>query len=285
MDLDELHGVLLEILLEFDRVCRCNGIQYTLAYGTLLGAIRHKGFIPWDDDVDVIMDRKNFDKFCSVCPSEIGKDFFFQSKYTEPAYPYNICRLRKNNTAMIFEAWKKSGIHQGLFIDIYPVDNVPDSKIKRKLQALPIIALTPIRVSRNPIIYLNGASKRLNPVMLALKNSLYHVVKLFPKEKCDSIEKHYITKYDETNCRELGVICEGATLLSPDKTNIPFETKYLQEYTDVEFEGHQLMSVKNSAGLLTHWYGDYMQLPPEDKRVMYHHPEVFDTKKSYKEYI
>lgn len=285
MELEELHGVLLEILLELDRVCRENDIKYTLAYGTLLGAVRHKGFIPWDDDVDVIMDRKNFEEFCAICSSNLSDEFFFQSKYTESAYPYNICRLRKNNTAMIFEAWKKSGIHQGVFIDIYPVDNVPDSKLKRKLQALPIIALTPIRVSRNPVIYFNGATKRLNPVVLAIKNSLYHVVKLFPREICDRIEKKYITKYNKRDCHELGVICEGATLLSPDKTNIPFEAKFLKEYADVVFEGHQLMAVKDSAGLLTHWYGDYMQLPPEEKRVMYHHPEVFDTKKSYEEYV
>ena len=70
-DLKEFHEQLLDILLEFDRICRKHRIKYTLAYGTMLGAIRHKGFIPWDDDVDIMMDRANFDKFCKVCPREV----------------------------------------------------------------------------------------------------------------------------------------------------------------------------------------------------------------------
>ena len=102
VDLKEFHKVLLDILLEFDRVCRDNDIQYSLAYGTMLGAIRHKGFIPWDDDVDVVMDRKNYNRFCEVCPKSLRDGYFFQSKDTEPLYPYNISRLRKNNTAIIF---------------------------------------------------------------------------------------------------------------------------------------------------------------------------------------
>ena len=77
MDLKELQNILLDILIEFNRICKKYNIKYSLAFGTLLGAVRHKGFIPWDDDVDVMMDRKNFDRFCKICPQEISKEFFF----------------------------------------------------------------------------------------------------------------------------------------------------------------------------------------------------------------
>ncbi len=284
-DLKEFHEQLLDILLEFDRICRKHRIKYTLAYGTMLGAIRHKGFIPWDDDVDIMMDRANFDKFCKVCPREVKREFFFQSKETEKLYPYNICRLRKNNTAMIYKEWKNAGIHLGIYIDIYPIDHRPDSNLAKKIQAFFVIMLTPIRIARNPVIYMNGGAERLSrPVYLA-KNALFWIAKILPQKVCDKIEHHFITKYNNVPCKESGVACEGACLLNPDYGNKPFETRYFYEYKDVEFEGHKLMCIKDTDGLLKYWYGDYMKLPPVEQQVMFHHPEVFSTTKSYKEFI
>ena len=284
-DLVEFHETLLEILLEFDRICRKNDIKYTLAYGTMLGAIRHKGFIPWDDDVDILMDRPNFDKFCKICPKEVGDDFFFQSKETEPAYPYNICRLRKNNTAMVYKEWKHAGIHLGIYIDIYPIDHRPDNKFARKVQAAFIIMLTPIRIAKNRVIYMNGGAERLKKPVYIIKNILYIIAKIMPEKLCEKIEKYFITKYDHVPCKESGVTCEGACLLNPDYGNKPFETRYFDEYKEVEFEGYRLMCIKDTDGLLRYWYGDYMQLPPLQERIMYHHPEIFSTTESYKKFV
>lgn len=285
VDLKEFHKVLLDILLEFDRVCRDNDIQYSLAYGTMLGAIRHKGFIPWDDDVDVVMDRKNYNRFCEVCPKSLRDGYFFQSKDTEPLYPYNISRLRKNNTAMIYPEWKDSGIHQGIYIDIYPVDRIPDNKVAHAIQKFFVILLTPVRITRNPVIYMNGCSKRFGKALYIAKNMLYYVVRLFPQNICDKLEMHYITKYDDKPCKYSGIICEGGVLLRPDYGVQTFDTESLQHYKEVDFEGHKLMCIADPEDMLQRWYGDYMKLPPKEKQVMFHQPEAFDTQKSYKEYV
>ena len=285
INLEEFHKQLLDILIEFDRICRENGIKYSLAYGTLLGAVRHKGFIPWDDDVDVMMDRENFNKFCKIQDKVIKEEYFFQSKQTEKKYPYNICRLRKNNTAMIYDNWKDSGINLGIYIDIFPVDHKPDSKLLRFIQSSMIIILTPVRIARNKVIYMNCGKERLGKILNSIKNIIYFIAKLFPQNLCDKIENHFITKYNNKECKKIGIICEGGTLLRPTRDNIPFDSKYMKSYREVDFEGHKFMAVNDCDGLLKHWYGDYMVLPPEDQRVLYHQPSIIDIQKSYKEYI
>lgn len=279
--LQEFHEQLLDILLEFDRICKSNDIVYSLAFGTLLGAVRHNGFIPWDDDVDVMLDRNNFDKFCEVCPKCVGKDYFFQSKITEKKYPYNICRLRKNNTAMIYDTWKESGIHLGIYIDIYPVDNLADNKFKRSMQKLAIIVSTPVRIARNPVIFKTGGNKFNS----TLKNIIYYCTKICPKKLFDKLEHHNLVHYDDRECKECGIICEGGTLIRTPRDMKPFSTEFMKNYTEVDFEGHRFCSIANYNDLLTHWYGDYMKLPPESERGMYHKPEIFDTKHSYNDYI
>ncbi len=281
MNLNKLHEQLCDILFEFDRVCRKHDIKYSLAYGTLLGAVRHKGMIPWDDDVDVMLDRENFDRFCEICPSELGKDYFFQSKKTERAYPYNICRIRKNNTAMIYDSWRNSGMHLGIYIDIYPVDNIPDNKIKRFIQKWAIIFMTPIRISRNPVVFNTGGMK----FNQGLKKIIKFATKIAPKKLCEKIENYYIEKYRDKHCKTSGIICEGGVLLKPEHAELPFESYYMQNIENIEFGGRELMAVADWKGLLTHWYGDYMKLPPEEERIMTHKPEIFDTHNSYKKYI
>ncbi len=281
MDLKELQNILLDILIEFNRICKKYNIKYSLAFGTLLGAVRHKGFIPWDDDVDVMMDRKNFDRFCKICPQEISKEFFFQSRKTEEKYPYNLCRIRKNNTAMIYRAWRDSGIHLGIYIDIFPIDNIADNKLSRILQFSMIFFNTPIRVARNPIIF-NNRGEKFSPL---LKKLVYYIARCMPYKTCEKIEDYYIKKYSNTKTKSMGIICEGGVLVKPSNVQVPFKSKYLNEYCEMEFENHKFMVSKSYRQLLRHWYGDYMKLPPEKDRVMTHQPEVFDTKNSYERYL
>lgn len=281
IDLKEFHEQLLDILNEFDRICRANNIQYSLAYGTLLGAARHKGFIPWDDDVDIMMDRNNFEKFCEIAPNQLGKEYFFQSRKTEKNYPYNLCRIRKNNTAMIYNAWREAGIHLGIYIDIYPIDKVPDNKLLWNFQRLTMILTTPVRISANPVIFTTGGQK----FNATAKKILAVAVKLCPKTLFDKWEYWQLTKYRNKDCRKCGLICEGGMLVHISNDMKPFRADIFQEYARIAFEDHEFMVVKDYKELLTLWYGDYMKLPPVEKQIMYHQPDVFDTKHSYKEYL
>lgn len=281
VDLTEVHEQLLDILLEFDRVCRKNDIKYTIAWGTMLGAVRNGGFIPWDNDIDVIMLRKEYEKFCAVCNKELREDYFFQTKETESAYRYNVGRLRKNNTAMIFRTWKNAGFHQGIYIDIQPLDCIPDGKVSRAMQKFFIMANTPVRMSMNPILFKENGERYSK----AIKTCLYIYSKIMPKKLCDRIEHYFITKYNGRNTKLIGVICEGGILMNTPRDMLPFSPKYMNSYFDISFAGHSFMCTTATDELLKLWYGDYMQLPPEEDRHPDHDPLVFDANNSYEVYL
>lgn len=140
--LREAQLIMLKALIELDSVCKKHDIHYWLDAGTLLGAVRHSGFIPWDDDIDICMLRQDYEKLIKIASKSINQDLFFlQTKETDPSYPFvNIpCKLRVNNTNIIedfeiqYECYDANS-HHGLFIDIFPYDKYSIDKIKRKQQ-------------------------------------------------------------------------------------------------------------------------------------------------------
>lgn len=132
----EVWAVELDLLSEFDRVCKKYNLKYSLDGGSLLGAIRHKGFIPWDDDIDVIIRRDDYNKLCEVASEEFNDYFFFQTDYTDPGTLRGHAQLRNSNTTGILNWEKPFNLHfnQGIFIDIFPIDNIVDDKEKLKIQ-------------------------------------------------------------------------------------------------------------------------------------------------------
>ncbi len=115
----------LEILKEFVRICEKHHLKYVLTGGTLLGAVRHGGFIPWDDDIDVAMLRADYDRFAQLCKDELGPKFFYQSPATDPYYFLTYAKIRKNGTEIYEERFRKAKFHKGIFIDIFPLDFCP----------------------------------------------------------------------------------------------------------------------------------------------------------------
>jgi lipopolysaccharide cholinephosphotransferase len=122
-ELRQLHGVQLALLQEFDRVCRRLGIPYQIAAGTLLGAVRHGGFIPWDDDIDVILRRADYRRLLRQAPALLGEDYFLQSRRSDPAYGRHHAKLRRHGS-VFRELQAPAAAHAGIFIDIFPFDPV-----------------------------------------------------------------------------------------------------------------------------------------------------------------
>ena len=120
----------LDLLYEFQRVTNKHGIKYIANGGTMLGAVRHKGFIPWDDDIDIMMMRDEYDKFCKIAPNEFKHPYFFQTEYTEPGSLRCHAQLRNSETTAIikYEQNCSCTFNQGIFIDIFPLDAVPDEE-------------------------------------------------------------------------------------------------------------------------------------------------------------
>ena len=115
----------LEILLEMKRICEKYQLQYYLVGGTLLGAVRHKGFIPWDDDIDVAMPREDYERFAELCKTELKSDLFYQCPQTDKDYYLTYAKIRKNNSFFYEERFQDAQFHKGVFIDILPLDKCP----------------------------------------------------------------------------------------------------------------------------------------------------------------
>ena len=123
-----------KLLIEFDRVCRKIGVEYFLCAGSLLGYVRHGGFIPWDDDVDIGMLRADYDRLLAEGPKEFGEDFFLQTRETDPNIPYVYSKLRLNNTEYFTDYTYDRDFHKGISIDIFPHDYVSNDLKEREEQ-------------------------------------------------------------------------------------------------------------------------------------------------------
>ena len=133
-ELDRIHSVQLEMLAELDRICRKYNIKYIISGGTLLGAVRDGKFIPWDDDIDVRMDRAEYIKFANVCNQELDTDrFFFQDHNTDPNYPWYYGKMRYNHSHYTRVGQEHLNMHDGIFIDIMPADGLPNNTFIRHL--------------------------------------------------------------------------------------------------------------------------------------------------------
>lgn len=124
----------LLILKELKRICDTNNLTYFLAYGSLLGAVRHGGVIPWDDDIDVCMNYSDYIRFKEVCSTQLGIDYFLQTDETAPNARMSYLKLRLNKSTLIVDHVVDRDMHHGISIDIYPLYNVPDNRFQRMIQ-------------------------------------------------------------------------------------------------------------------------------------------------------
>ncbi|CAA6817019.1 MAG: Unknown protein [uncultured Sulfurovum sp.] len=126
--------IMLEMLVEFDGICKKHNLKYWLDSGTLLGAVRHQGFIPWDDDIDVSMPFEDYNRFAKLAQSELSKDIFFQTKEYDAQFKFDYIKLRSNKASIVefHEKGRDVGYHQGLFVDIFPMLTLENSKENQK---------------------------------------------------------------------------------------------------------------------------------------------------------
>lgn len=251
--LREAQFMMLEILEEVHRICEENHIEYFLIDGTLLGAIRHGGFIPWDDDLDIGMTRGNYEKFKSIAKEELKKGFFLQSIETDKGYKlYHIpLKVRRDNT--IFEEFGEENepYHRGIYIDIFPYDKLSDNEFKAFIQKKFIGFL------------IKGKFKNLKEdksVKGAIRKGIYNVLKPLSYEKLNDMA-HNTLKWSKDSKRTS--YNYGVELLWDND----FKESDLFPLKKIVFEGKEFWGPNNPDGVLTNIYGDYMTLPKEDERV------------------
>ena len=262
--LKKLHQFEVMALDEFDRICKKHGLTYYLIGGTLLGAVRHQGFIPWDDDIDVGMPRKDYNEFIRIAQSELPPQLFLQTINSDPGYDHFFAKLRINNTVFMEEAVKSSIRHQGIFIDIFPLDGCKGRfGIMKQIRKKAIIALSNvIRRRRN-----SYARTYLNK----FRNYLVSAVFALFSDKCIvcMVEKMMAGKGDYyINWSGRGGWKEDA-----------MEKIVYNPSGELFFEGKNY-SVPNALDrYLSNLYGDdYMELPPVEKRETHNPIRLsFDT--------
>lgn len=249
----------LDILRELDRVCREYNISYFLYRGTFLGAIRHRGFIPWDDDMDVAMLRRDYEKFCQVAPQALGEGYALQNWHTDPQYALPFGKLRKRGTRCV-EGKSPELKENGFFVDIYPLDYAPKAETDRTALSRKLLHLFRVKlmkshytpwVEEDHIVW----KKRIGYVP-------YRVASWFVSHQ------KLIDRYEAlvSAVPENDLLYEQSAL---SKTNY-FRRKWCQELEDYPFEDGAFPGPKAFDECLSELYGDYMTPPPAGKRENRH---------------
>ena len=255
----------LDIVEKIDEICRKHNLKYSLAGGSLLGAVRHKGFIPWDDDIDIVMLRDSYNKFLDIAEKEFPEPYFVQYYKTEKGYYYGHAQIRNSNTTAITKGDANNNFNHGIFVDIFPLDNIPDDQdekekfLKKVTRKKKVISIIP----------------RGNLWLKIVLKKIWIKIRNIDKE-IETFEK-FIQKYDNIETKQVGA-------LGFRQEEFKYEKKWLEEIRDVKFEYLNLMGSTYYDEWLKRQYGNYLEIP-KDKNGTLHGNMFFDTKKSYKYYL
>lgn len=269
--LREIQLSMLDILKVFDDICVKNQINYSLAGGTLLGAIRHQGFIPWDDDLDVFMTRQDFNRFVTSWDSKHPEGYFLQTKETEEEYTRGFAKIRKEHTLFLQENENPERVHTGIFIDVFPVDRVPNGGIKSFFFYWDCVQYQ--LYTREFVPPKGNFIVKLISGFLLKTTS--HKRRMLKREKL----LKRITRYNDIS--SLGF----SLLETPWHFRHVFPSDLFTSYCNVRFEDREYKCISKYKELLENLYGDYLQLPAEKDRVWAHHPQAVDLEHNYREYI
>lgn len=265
-DLKKHQSVMLELLGEFDRVCKKHNIKYVLFAGSALGAVRHHGFIPWDDDMDVALLRSEYEKLMNLAQSEWDGKYYFQKEFSEHWSMY-FSKLRKNNTACIEKYHPKDQqTHQGIYIDVFPIDNAYRNPMMQRLQFFAS------RIVMAKVFYRRGYETNS-----FLKKVFICFCRILPM----TFFKKLVQYNGGTNSENVHSFLGGTSSYKKGC----YQRKWFTEQQIVTFEGRQVPISAYADEMLTAMYGDYMKLPSEKERMVKEHAMLVDTNNSYEKYV
>ncbi|MCH5245825.1 MAG: LicD family protein [Muribaculaceae bacterium] len=266
----KIWAVSLDILIQFDRICRKHNLKYFMAVGSLLGIVRHNGFIPWDDDVDICMPRDDYERFIAIAQSELPPPYFLQIPGRDNDYFFSFTRLRNSNSTSISPAFRYCKFNQGIFIDIFILDNCHLTDVEKNYHRAKELILenSAYMRSRNP-----------HPTPYDIEK-LRHYKGRDPHKVLAELN----TIYAEMNKKRSDLcMITGIAVYKPNR--MIYKWNDVLDLVDVDFYGHQILIPRNAEQILTTTYGDFMQFPPIEERGNWHDFEAFDPDKPYDKFL
>ena len=267
LDLRSLQLVQLDILSEFDSLCKKLGLRYSLAYGTLLGAVRHGGFIPWDDDVDVCMLRQDYDRLIKQAEDYLPRNYHLQSAYADSNYPLDFAKLLLTDYNLSVVETKNLDITHGVFIDIFPIDACHNNRLVDWFDRL--------RVGAARILCFAAIDEQFKSTFP--RKQIRELASLYINRKgTQAIVAHIDAIRRKRNTPSNVYSYYYYTGDSPLKYEwghrLPLAL--MNDLIEIEFEDRRFLCVRDYDAFLTSCYGDYMVLPPEEKRKPDHELRV-----------
>lgn len=265
--LARLQQEILSILDDFLKICEEYHLEYFGIAGTGIGAIRHRGFIPWDDDIDIAMPRKDFEKFLKLVQKKMGDKYLVLNAKTCPQYPLMTTRLVKRGTVFIEEVMKDVDCPFGIFLDLYVLDNVSDNPFMYQVQSWAAWFVSKLMILRcipRPTLAQKGFKAALIWSVCSFVNKCMNLLHVSPeglRRSCEAVCR----RYEKRKTDRMAFL--------PDTSpywNLVDKRKY-HPLKKMEFEGRIINFPGNIEEMLTNMYGDYMELPPVEKRKT-HYP-------------
>ena len=257
--LKELQDLVYSIFVEFDRICRKHDIKYSIEGGTLMGAVKFSNFVPWDDDIDVIMKREEYNKFLKVASNELDSKFFLQSYNNVSQFPLNYAKLCLNGTEIYdYDYSHLKKMHHGVFMDIFPIDNVIPGRLKRQCSFVGV--LTGARKTKLKVDF--GVRGR--------KLKVYKALALLPMKVLSSLITFFCTLYNKKDTGYIYEVCNS------NKKFAPLKKEIYESYTDLTFRETKAMAISEYDSLLKSRFGEnYMEeMPAEEERKPSHNQNL-----------
>ena len=259
-DIREVQKISLNLLNVFDSFCKKNDLHYYLAFGTLLGAIRHKGFIPWDDDIDLMMERDEFDRLVNLHVSRPAPNVRFYSYKNSRLYENTNFRVSDENT--VVDLLKiENPVNQGIWLTVFPIDNIPDNRKKRSIflksiyyryKFLFVLTEKDTFLDTRPAIIKAGIKALKKTVSVSRRKKMYYAF------------HRYLRKYCSQKTKDVAILSIGTGNTSY------FSRSCIDTVEKCEFEGKLYPIPSGYDEVLRNYYGDYMQLPPVEEQVPKH---------------
>lgn len=275
-------AVELDLYNVFESVCKKNNLTYYWAYGNLLGAVRHKGFIPWDDDIDVFLFREDYEKLCSIGKDMFTYPYFFQNEHTDPGSHIAFSKLRNCETSAILDFEKPYNylFNQGIFLDIFPLDKVPDNQedlkiLEQKIRKYKYSTVRWARIFDSRKFYFGRKWVYLLTPFLFIARIIVHTFRI-PNIPCIRFEK-LMQRYNSVETRYVSMMALGEL--------IPIPLECFRSTIELPFEFLKVPAPSGYEKLLECWYGNWHQFIKGTEGGSMHEGIQYDTERSYKEYI